>query len=295
MRSVPLVLLAFAMLTTAWVPARAQGWKIDSDINLTLTQNAYSDNWEGGESGSLNWAINSNTVAEKQILAKVYNKNTLKLAYGLTYRQDVDTKKWGSGDKTTDLIDLESTYRYTMGTLLEPIFAFRGISQFRDESDPEKIRAVNPLDLTESVGVARTFIKDEKREWQTRVGVAAKQLINRDQLDPVAGTRKTETQTDGGFELVNDVRMPLAQEKIEWTSKLTVFQGVLSSVSDKVKGTPEANYWRYPDVNFENIFTSNVTKYIAVNLYVQLLYDRQIDANARFKQTLALALTYKLM
>jgi len=32
-----------------------------------------------------------------------------------------------------------------------------------------------------------------------------------------------------------------------------------------------------------------------VNLYTQLLYDREIDAGARLKETLALGLTYRLL
>ena len=32
-----------------------EGWQVESDVNLTLTQNAYSDNWDGGETGALSW------------------------------------------------------------------------------------------------------------------------------------------------------------------------------------------------------------------------------------------------
>jgi hypothetical protein len=276
----------------------AEPWKIQWDVNLTLTQNAYSNSWATGESGSLNWIANSNTVAEKQLLERLFNKNTLKLAYGITYRQDPDTRNWDSGDNSTDLVDFESTYRFTLHTTVEPIIAVRLISQFRDESDSFKDRWFNPMELTESIGVTRVFVKDETREWQTRLGIAAKQTINRDvrvdQMDPQS-LRETHTQYEEGVELVNDLKVPLADNRITWTSKLTVFQGLLNSDKDKFKGTPREDDWRYPDINFENTFISNVTKYIAVNLYVQLLYDRQIDQRARFKQTLALALTYKIM
>jgi hypothetical protein len=279
-------------------PAIAEPWKILWDVNVTVTQNAYSDSWASGESGSLNWVANSNTVAEKQLLARVFNKNTLKLAYGVTYRQDPDSRRWDSGDNSTDLVDFESTYRLTLQTAVEPIFAFRLISQFRDESDPFKDRWFNPMELTESIGISRVFIKEETREWQTRIGIAAKQTIDRDViLDPTnpASPRETQTQYEEGIELVNDLKTPLADDRITWISKLTVFQGLLNSEKDTFKGTPAEDDWRYPDINFENTFTSNVTTYIAVNLYVQMLYDRQIDRRARFKQTLSLALTYKIM
>jgi hypothetical protein len=294
MKSVSIV-FALVLITLPAAVSSAEAWKVKSDINLTLTQNAYSNNWTGGESGSMNWTLNSNSIAEKQILASVFNKNTLKLAYGLTYQQDRTTDKWGSGDKSTDLIDLESTYRWTLGTWVEPIVAFRGITQFLDQSDPAQDRWINPLDLTESIGIARVFIKDERREWQTRLGVAAKQIIDRDVLDPMSGGRDTKTQNFGGFELVNDLITPIADDKIILTSKLTVFQSVYSSISDDFKGTPQEDDWKYPDINFENIFSASITKLIAVNLYVQLLYDRQIDRGARFKQTLSLGLTYKLI
>ncbi|MDH3215897.1 MAG: DUF3078 domain-containing protein, partial [Candidatus Krumholzibacteria bacterium] len=181
--------LALAALVLCAARSRAEDWRVLSDVNLTLTQNAYSDNWAGGESGSMSWTLNSNTIAEKQILKGVFNKNTLKLSYGLTYNQDTETNTWDSGNKSTDLIDLESTFRWTLGTFVEPIIAFRGITQFVDQSEDaiddallpanasKKDRLFNPLDLTESVGVARVFVKEETREWQARLGVAAKQIV----------------------------------------------------------------------------------------------------------------------
>ena len=69
------------------------GWQLASDINLTLTQNAYSDNWEGGETGALSWALNSNTLAERQLTDVVNSKSTLKLAFGQTHSQDRSSKQ----------------------------------------------------------------------------------------------------------------------------------------------------------------------------------------------------------
>ncbi|MEE9270340.1 MAG: DUF3078 domain-containing protein [Candidatus Krumholzibacteria bacterium] len=287
--------VGLAMIVATAHHAVAQSWKVSSDVHLTLTQNAYSDNWVGGESGSMSWTLTSLTVAEKQVLATVFNQNTLKLSYGLTYNQNPQTDKWGSGDKSTDLIDLESTYRITLGTFVEPIVAFRVITQFLDQSDPTKDRWINPLDLTESVGGAKVFIKDEERQWQTRLGIAARQIIDRDLLDPLSGTRSTETEISVGVELVNDLTTPISEDRILLTSKLTVFQGFFSTARDDFRGTPQEDDWKYPDINFENIFSASITRHIEVNLYVQLLFDRQIDRGVRFKQTLSLALAYNLL
>jgi hypothetical protein len=54
-------------------------------------------------------------------------------------------------------------------------------------------------------------------------------------------------------------------------------------------------FWPSVDINWENIFSASVTKYVVVNLYTQWLYDKQIDKRGRFKETLSLGLTYKLL
>jgi hypothetical protein len=113
----------------------------------------------------------------------------------------------------------------------------------------------------------------------------------------IEGTNKRETDftKDGGFEFVTEFKTPLAQKRITFDSKLTVFEALFNSKADELKGTSEENYWRYPDVNWENIFSASITKYLMVNLYIQILYDKEVSTDIRFKQTLSLGLTYKLL
>lgn len=288
-------IIAVTILLLMSASAAAESWKLSSDLNLTLTQNAYSNNWEGGETGSVTWQFNSNSSAERALKPWLTNKNTLKLFFGQTHNQDKDTDKWLSPVKSTDLIDLESTFRFPLGSFVDPIFALRAISQFWDQSDPAKERWANPVNLTESIGIARVFIKEEKREWISRFGAGFSQNINRDRLDPDSGTRETDIITNEGFEFVNDFKTPLAEDKILFTSKLSVFQSVFSSEDEKLKGTTGENDWKYPDVNFENILTINLTKYLIMNFYAQILYDREISRSGRFKQTMSLGITYKLL
>ena len=40
----------------------AEGWKKSLDTDFTLTQNAYSDSWTGGEAGNISWVWNANGV-----------------------------------------------------------------------------------------------------------------------------------------------------------------------------------------------------------------------------------------
>jgi hypothetical protein len=235
-------------------------------------------------------------LAEKQLAQAVHSKNTLRLAFGQTHSQDTETDVWSSPAKSTDLIELETVLRFTLGGPVDPFVSGRIESQFLDASDPDRSRSLNPLTFTESFGVARVLVKEEKREWVVRLGAALRQHVNRDVLvDSLRGTRETQTATDSGLEFVADFTTPVAQQRIAFTSKLTVFQALFYSESDELEGLPNENYWKSPDVDWENTFTAAITKYLMVNLYLQLLYDKEVDLAGRLKQTLSLGLTYKLM
>jgi hypothetical protein len=292
-----LLIVVFAMLLVAIAsPVMAESWKASVDANLTLTENAYSDNWVGGEVGSFSWAANSNALAEKQISSKVNNKNTLKLSFGQTHSQDKETKNWSKPVKSTDLIDFETVFRFTLGGFVDPFLAGRIETQFLDASDPLKNRLLNPITFTESFGMAKVLVKEEKREWTTRLGFGLKQRLNREVLvDTLTGRRETQTNNDGGLISDSDLKIPLAHEKILYTSKLTIYKALFFSEANKLKGKPNADYWKAPDINWESTFTADITKYLMVNLYVQLLYDKEIALGGRLKQTLALGMTFKLI
>lgn len=292
-----LLIFIFSILIAVMTSSvSAESWKVSMDANLTLTENAYSDNWVGGEVGSFSWAANSNSLAEKQISSKVNNKNTLKLSFGQTHSQDKDTKHWSKPFKSTDLIDFETVFRLTLGWFVDPFLAGRIETQFLDASDPLKNRLLNPATFTESFGMAKVLIKQEKRESTTRLGFGFKQRLNRDVLvDTLTGRRETQTSNNGGLISDSDLKIPLANEKILYTSKLTIYKALFFSEANKLKGKPNADYWKAPDINWENTFTANITKYLMVNLYLQLLYDKEIALGGRLKQTLALGMTFKLI
>lgn len=154
---------------------------------------------------------------------------------------------------------------------------------------------LNPMILTESAGVARVLIKEEDREWSTRLGAAIRQHIDRDVLIEGETERETLSTSDGGLQFVSELRTPLADGAITLTSDLTIFQALYYSDSDALEGLPGADDWKSPDVNWENNFSAAVTDYIVVNLYLQMLYDRQIDDGFRLKETLSFGFTFKLL
>jgi hypothetical protein len=280
------ILLALVAVLAAAVP-----WNLALDANLTLNQNAYTDNWGGGATGLMAYALTSNLLAEKQLNEKMNSRNTAKLAFGQTSTQDTN-HTWGALVKSTDEINFESVLRMTLGFVVDPFASAQLQSQFWDKSDALLTRYFNPLDLNEGLGVARQIVKREKTELVSRLGFGLKQRFNRQVLqDTVTGSRADKFSNYGGATFATDFTTPLAQEKITYTSKLTLFQAVFFS---DAAADPEGK-WKALDVAWDNTIAASITKYVMVNLTAQLLYDKEIDTKLRLKETLALGLTYKLI
>jgi hypothetical protein len=278
------LLLILSVLVSSFV--FAEKWNTSVDVSLSMNQNSYSDNWSGDEKGTINWVFNANLLAEKPLSSKVYNTNTMKLAFGQTHNQFVDEngeKDWASPEKTTDQIDFLSMLRFTLGTIVDPFVGFRFESQFMDKSVPNETKIINPITLTGSFGVARVFLKKENTELTSQLGGAFKEYLNSHKL--------IDNKNDGGIEFITNFRTPLAKGKISFNSMLDIYKAFFFSESDET----ENDDWKAPRLNWENIFSASITKLINVNLYIQMIYDKPVVDEMQFKQTLALGLTYKLM
>ena len=83
----------------------------------------------------------------------------------------------------------------------------------------------------------------------------------------------------------------LAEERITLTSRFSVFAALHNSESD----TFENDDWRSPDAEWKNTFTASIVDFLIVNLSLDALYDREVDSDPRFRQTLSLGLTYRLL
>jgi hypothetical protein len=269
-------------------------WKKSIDFGLNLTQTSYSDSWTGGEAGNMTWVSKVDAIFEKQFSPKFNFKNTTKLQFGQTHTQDQTTKDWLAPVKSTDKIDIENVGRLTLQSYVDPYLAFRLESQFLDASyDPIK-RYFNPILLTESAGISRVFYAEEKDEIISRLGFSVRENINKVIIDTLMEEFEYETATDGGIESVTDIHYVLS-EKLNYIGKLTFFKAFFFSKKDDFEGTPQEDYWKAVDVNFENTLSASISKYVTVSLYAQLIYDKQVDLRGRFKETLALGVTYKFL
>lgn len=262
----------------------AEEWEKSGTISLNISQNSYSDNWVGEEKSSINWSLNLNTVFQKQLSNRIHNRNSIKLSFGQTHNQEFNStgeKYWAKPSKSTDLIDLETMFRFTFGWYVDPFAAVRFQSQFID-TFPGDTKLINPITLIESFGLARQVIKEEKRELTVRFGAAFKQLQN-SRLDGMIDA------TDGGLEFVAEFFTPLMKDMIQYNSKLNLYQALY--YSESVDGYDE---WKALDVVWENIASAKLIGLVNVNFYMQLLYDKQIVDEFRMKQTLGLGLSYQL-
>jgi len=301
-----LVFLATAVLAQ---DSTTTGWKKSLVFDLTATQTAYSNSWAGGEAGSFSWVSNLNGFSEKHFSPAFVYTARLKLSFGQTLSQRIMTdpvtgaeeKKWDRPQKSTDLIDWENVGRLTQGWAVDPYIALRLESQFYDGSVEGHNRFFSPLKLTESGGIARQIYAKDDDLLVSRLGFAIRQIITKG-LIPERDTitnqatyvRDDSTLSDGGIEWVTDANFVL-NKNIQYTGKLSLFKALIYSKKDEVKDTPQENYWKAVDVNWENILAAKVSKVVTVNFYLQFLYDKQIDLRGRLKQTLGLGIVYSLI
>jgi hypothetical protein len=338
------VLACAAMPCMAWaqdqVPAESKGpqppgpWQPTVTLGLNLSQSSFSSNWAGGDKGSFVWVFTTNAKADRQISRALNTSNQLQLAYGQTSQQETDPadpsrRRWRSPDKTTDLILFENVERFTLRTFVDPYVSLRLDSQFVDQSDARGKLHFNPVKLTETAGVARVLLKTQDSELITRLGFGFRQTFARTFVDSTGDKTGSFSTNDGGFEYQMTSTQPMLGKRVLYQGKLLVFWPVFFSKSSALKDFDQialgvdparervADFWKTPDVNFQNTFTAQITKVLSVNLYVQWIYDKfdaatmidtaqpaaqliaEVDGGVRkagqFKQTLALSLTYKLL
>ncbi len=297
MKKIGFVLILISICMTATVRAADStavgAWKTLLEAGLAVTQASYSDNWTGGEVGSLIWAANLHGAAEKQFNPKMRTENDLKLQFGQTHSQSQETKNWASPVKSSDKIRFDSILKFTLQLWVDPYVAGTFESQFYDASYPPIKRYINPIGLTESAGISRTLYNLESGKATTRLGLGLRQMLTRVVDDTLAQTTKMESTNDGGIEWVTDW-VGKVSSTMTYTTKLTLFKALFFSEADQLNGLPNENYWKQVDVNWDNILTANVTKIVQVSLAWQLLYDKEVSLGGRFKETLALGVNWRI-
>ncbi len=323
------VLMLGAVTALAADDATVGVWRHKVGLSVNLLQSNYSDNWNGGDKGSVVWSGVVDASLEKQFSKAVNLRNTLNLAYGQTHSQARDNTGslyWKRPDKTTDNIEFESLLRWTTNGGWDPFVAFNFNSLFQDlTDDPARPLSLNPLKFKESAGMSRKLINHEGQVLMTRLGVAFIQNSRKFYLDAYPDDNtETVTSTEAAAEMVTEYNVAALDGRVDWASKLTlslpfsysgksVFEDDM--VADGSLPADIADYTTALDVDFENTFSTHVTKAISVVFSVRWVYDkydnsvkpvvddagaltngdavaRAIRKAGQFKQTMALGLGY---
>ncbi len=313
-------------------PAAPGPWTYAWVAGLNLSQSAFSENWQGGDQGSLVWVLTSDAKAERQFTTRYNLSNHLQLAYGQSAQQkrdpaDPSRQVWGHPQKSNDLILFESVSRFTLGGWVDPYAALRLDSQFRDESNPTGVIPFSPAKLTESAGIARVLQKTAERELITRLGFGVVEIFAR-QFDPATGERVRISTNDGGLEWQTNATQPLLGKQVLYKGQLRAFWPLYFSRSRALEQFDRdarafapgreavADFWKTPSVDFQNLFTAQITKLLSVNLAVQWVYlefdpatdvdnskpiadrilavDHGVRKAGQLREVLSVGLTYRL-
>lgn len=285
-RVLAVIIAALFMCSTL----HAAEWSKSVDLSLALTQSSYNNHWTGGEAGSVNWIASANSQFTGKLSPKFTWDNTIKLAFGQSHVQNKETKHWAKPEKSADRIYLESVGRFDLGAIVNPYAAVTFESQFADNSVPGNARYVNPFTLTESAGIIKVFSDTTYLTFITRLGAALRHYSNNMVVDTAAGTTKRSTSTSGGLEWVTNFSSTFAQEKMKYDTQLRTFVAFFRSGGDKDGN----NDWKAPHLAWEHTLSASVTKIVQVQLFVEMLYDKDISHAFRIRETLSLGLTYKL-
>lgn len=278
-------ILLIVSITVLFSALFAQGnWEYSFDVKGTVSQSYYTDNWEGKEESNINWLLQGNMTANKQLLDWFRSMNTLKLKFGQIYDTEKDSYDnqapgWQEPRKSDDEIDFLSLGLLTFDGWVDPYVSLRAQTVFEGESK----KMFDPARLSEGIGAAKIIFEEPRLGLNTRLGLSMRQLY-------AYGYAPT---IDGGFESITEFKWVCPFDRTKFTSNLFLFQAIFNSESDDF---PEAieDDWKQLDIEWTNEVSIQLYKYLSFNVYTQLLYDKEIDYTGRFKQTSGLSVTYKL-
>jgi len=253
-------------------------WELNVTANLMGSFQYYTKNWTGDEKGAIAWTGQLNAEAKRQFNKIMHNRNVLKLAFGQTNYQKDSRDGFLDPVKSTDLVDFESVLKFTPTVVVNPFIGVRYISQFLDKSDSSETYYLNPAELTESFGAAFQMVKNDRIDFISRLGGAVRQTFNQHEA--------IDNTNDGGVELVAEFNATNKDGWMKFQSLLKIYEALARN------GDPEGDNWRHPDVNWESTLIVNLNKYLMLNVYTQLLYDKEIDLSARFKNVTSIGVTF---
>ena len=278
-----LLLITISALYSAHIFAQSEpvdtSWKKGGFIGLNFSQVGLT-NWAQGGDNSVAFASSANLFAN-YIKGNVDWQNSLDLAYSLV-QSGTDKLR-----KSDDRIDFTSKYSRKMSDhwLYGIIFNFK--SQFADGfiyPDDSNIvsKFFSPAYMTLSPGITykpldyfEVFISPLAAKW-TFVNDKNLSDVGAYGVDP-GKTVRTELGAYLNMKFKKDI-----MENVNFTSKLELFYNYTDS-----ENAGEI------DVNWENILTMKVNRFITASVTAQLIYDADVIERTQFKETIGVGFGYK--
>jgi len=280
MMSTVLFLTTLMFSQDAEKEAPKYGWTKTAVGNINFTQSSF-DNWSQGGENSWAWLLGfaAKAVNDQE---KTNWATTLKLEYGQSKIGDAESKK------SADEIFLESVLGYKLKPHFSIYGAVSGRSQFATgydyavEPKVEISRFLNPGYFIESAGLQY----NQGETFNTRLGVAAKQTIVTEELFAPRYTDKSETES------LEKVRNEIGAESVTKFNK-KIYGNIVYATSLELFSNLKS--FEEIDARWDNLFSAEVAKYIAVSFNFQIFYDYDISRQRQLKQILAVGLTYNLL
>ena len=275
------IIIIFGFNVNAQTAVVDTSWKKGGFIGLNFTQVNLSQWAQGGEN-SIALSSGANLFAN-YIKGKVDWQNSLDLAYAMIKSGDASLKK------SEDKIDFTSKYsrKYSDHWLYGMLFNFK--SQFAEGYNyPNDSFVVSkffsPAYLTLAIGLTykpvdyfEAFISPAAGKW-TFVNDKILSDLGAYGVDP-GKTVRTEFGAYLNMKFKKDL-----MENVNFSSKLELFNNYTDKNKDNAKKV---------DVNWENMLTLKVNKYITASITTQLLYDANVVERTQFKETIGVGFGYK--
>lgn len=270
-----LLLGAVAVGQESQTDAPKWGWQKEATVALNLTQSSFDNYRQGGE---------NSTAWQFRTAAKFVNDQE-KLNWANTGKFEFGNTKSGDkpAQKSVDEIKLESVLTYKVGRLLNPYLSAVGETQFAPGYDygqtpkAEISKFMDPGYIREALGIGYK----PSDIIQVRFGAAMKQTV----ADRYAYA--DDPATPEIEKLKNEVG---AESVVDFNYKVTAATQIKSKVElfSNLKAADQI------DVIWDSDLTTKITKFIAFNFNVKLVYDKDVSPKRQLKQVMGIGISYSL-
>ena len=285
MKSITILIIGVFLLLSSFAFAQEgeseepqYGWQKEAIASINMTQSSFDNYAQGGEN-STSWQarLGLKFINDQE---KFNWANTGKFEYGQSKSGDQESKK------SVDEIKLESVLIYKISELLNPYASITGETQFApgynygEEPKAEISNFLDPGYFREAIGVSYK----PNDIIMARLGAAMKQTVANDYALVYSDDPETTTKTE---KLKNEVG---AESVVEFNYKISEN----SLIKSKVELFSNLKAFDEIDVIWDTDLTAKITKFIAFNFNVKLVYDKDVSAMRQLKQVMGIGLSYSL-